>query len=52
MASLLEKYKNRIAVAEKVYESLNPGEKLVDSKKIATAQLLENTNKFLNEALN
>ena len=50
MANLLETYKNRLAVADKVYSGTHGGKRLPESKKIATAKLLENVNRFLNEA--
>lgn len=48
--NLLETYAKRLEVAEKVYSSKNLGESLSKFKKIATAKMLENTNRFLNEA--
>lgn len=52
MANLLEQYKARLAVSEKVYAQTHNGQKLSESKKIATAKCLENVNKFINEAFN
>ena len=52
MANLLEQYKARLAVSEKVYSQTHNGQKLSESKKIATAKCLENVNKFINEAFN
>ena len=52
MANLLEAYKNRLAIAEKVYSRTHAGEALSQSKKIATAKMLANTNAFLNESFN
>lgn len=49
--SLLEAYKNRLAVAEGCYAKEHAGESLSESKKLVVAKCLENTNKFLNEAL-
>ena len=50
MASLLETYKGRLKIAERMYSQQHQGEKLSESKKLATAKLLQNTSKFLNEA--
>lgn len=50
MAALLEKYKNHLAVSQKVYARAHQGELMTEAKKIATAVCLENTNKFLKEA--
>ena len=44
--TLLEQYKNRIAVAESVYSKVHSGSKLDSNKKLT----LNNTAKFLNEA--
>lgn len=48
--NLLEQYKGRLRVAERVYAQQHSGERLSESKKLATAKLLENTSKFINEA--
>lgn len=50
MASLLEAYKNRLAISESVYSKAHNGDKLSNFKKMATARCLENINKFMNEA--
>lgn len=50
MANLLETYKQRVAIAEKVYSNTHKGEKLDNFKKIAMAKCLDNTNKFISEA--
>ena len=50
MANLCEAYKSRLAIAERFYSQKHAGEKLSESKKLVTAKVLENTNKFLNEA--
>ena len=50
MAYLCEAYKSRLAIAERFYSQKHAGEKLSESKKLVTAKVLENTNKFLNEA--
>lgn len=52
MATLLESYKNRLAIAEKVYGAARNGEALPTAKKLATAKMLANTNAFLNESFN
>lgn len=52
MANLLEQYKSRLAVAEKYYAQNHSGERLSESKKIATAKCLDNVSKFINEAFN
>ena len=52
MANLLEQYKSRLAVAEKYYAQNHAGERLSESKKIATAKCLDNVSKFINEAFN
>jgi len=48
--NLLESYKNRLAISEKYFAQKNAGEKMSNQKKIITAQCLDNTAKFLNEA--
>ena len=48
--TLLEAYKNRLAISESVYSRAHNGEKLDNAKKIATAQCLKNVDSFLNEA--
>lgn len=50
MASLLEKYAPRMAVAEKVYGRNHQGEKLSENRKLMIASCLENTNRFMTEA--
>lgn len=47
--NLLEKYKNRMAVAESVYKKSNNGP-MDMNRKLVIAKALENTEKFLNEA--
>jgi len=44
MATLLEQYKNRIAVAESVYSKAHEGSKLDSNKKLTLATVLNNTN--------
>lgn len=48
--SLFEAYKNRLAVANTVYSKAHNGENMSPNRKLVTAKVLENTNKFLNEA--
>ncbi len=52
MVSLLEAYKDRLAVAEQVYSKTHLGESLSNQKKIATAKCLDNISNFMNEAFN
>ena len=49
--SLLEAYKNRIRVAESVYQKSHDGEMMDNNRKILLARCLENTKNFLSEAL-
>ena len=48
--SLFEAYKNRLAVADTVYSKAHNGDKMSTNRRLVTAKVLENTNKFLNEA--
>ena len=48
--SLFEAYKNRLAVADKVYGKMHEGATMSNNRKLATAKCLENVNRFLNEA--
>ena len=48
--NLLESYKGRLAVSESVYAKAHGGEKLSQNKKMVVAKLLDNQNRFLNEA--
>lgn len=48
--SLFEAYKNRLSVSESVYGKMHNGERMSNNRKLVTAKLLENTNRFLNEA--
>ena len=50
MANLLEAYSKRLAVSESVYAKQHAGAKMDNHKKLTVAKVLENTNKFLNEA--
>ena len=47
---LLEAYAKRLAVSESVYSKQHAGAKMSNHKKLTVAKVLENTNKFLNEA--
>ena len=48
--NLLEAYKDRLVISEKVYSKAHNGESMNQFKKMATAKCLENLNKFMNEA--
>lgn len=48
--NLLESYKGRLAISESVYAKNHGGEKLSQNKKMVVAKLLDNQNRFLNEA--
>lgn len=50
MANLLETYKDRLAVAERVYQKAHMNESMSNERKLATAKCLENISKFMNEA--
>ena len=50
MANLLEAYSKRLAVSESVYSKQHEGARMDNHKKLTVAKVLENTNKFLNEA--
>lgn len=50
MATLLEAYKNRIAISEDIYSRSHNGAKMDNFRKMTIAKCLENTNKYLNEA--
>lgn len=49
--NLLEAYKARLAVADKVFSNKNNGSTMDNSRKILVAQMLKNTTDFLNESL-
>ena len=49
--TLLEKYSNRLKVADSVYSKAHGGETTNGSKKLMTAVCLNNISKFLTEAL-
>ena len=48
--TLLETYEKRLKVSEGVYAKAHEGETLSNTKKMAVAMVLNNTNKFMNEA--
>lgn len=48
--NLLETYKARLAVSEKVYAKAHLNESMSEAKKIVTARCLDNISKFLNES--
>ena len=48
--NLLESYKGRLADSESYYAKSHNGEKLSNTKKLVVAKLLENVNKYMNEA--
>lgn len=47
--SLVEAYKNRLALAENLYKQEHDGKSLTESKKMIIAKVLNNTNQFLTE---
>lgn len=48
--TLLENYKGRISLSESVYKKTHMDEAMSDTRKVAVATILNNENKFLNEA--
>lgn len=48
--TLLEKYSQRLNVAESYYAANHEGAKLDNNRKLIVARLLENTNRYLSEA--
>ena len=50
MASLLESYKNRLAISESVHQKAHNGAKMSAAKKLMVASVLDNTARFINEA--
>lgn len=48
--SLFEAYKNRLSVAETVYSRMHNGDRMSNNTKLVTAKVLENINRFMNEA--
>lgn len=52
MSTLLESYKNRLAISESVHQKSHNGAKMSTNKKMMIAAVLNNTSKFMNEAFN
>lgn len=50
MATLLEAYGKRLALADRLHAKSHNGEKLTESKKILIAKMLENTQRYMTEA--
>ena len=50
MATLLESYKNRLAISESVHQKSHNGAKMSAGKKLMIASVLNNTSRFINEA--
>lgn len=50
MPTLLESYKNRLAVSEAMYGKSHEGAKMDSHRKVAVAKCLQNIDKFLSEA--
>ena len=48
--TILEAYKNRLAVSESVYSRAHNGEKMDNNRKLMIAKCLQNTDNFLREA--
>ena len=48
--NLLESYKGRLAISEKYFAQKNNGAKMSNTKKVITAQCLDNIAKFMNES--
>lgn len=48
--SLLETYSKRLAVSESVFSKATGGETMDNTRKMAVAMVLNNTNRFMNEA--
>ena len=51
MANLLEAYAKRLNISEQVYGKAHQGATMDNHRKLVVAKVLENTNKFLKEAL-
>ena len=49
--NLLESYKNRLNISESVHQRSHNGAKMSPSKKLMIASVLDNTSRFMNEAL-
>ena len=50
MATLMESYKNRLALAESMHKKSHNGAGMSAQKKLMVATVLQNTSKFMNEA--
>lgn len=50
MATLLEKYSKRLAVADKIHARENSGRKMDNHKALVVATCLDNVNRFLTES--
>lgn len=48
--TLVEKYSNRVSLAEKYYAKMNQGASLSGDRKLVLAQVLNNTSAFLKES--
>ena len=51
MASLLETYSGRLNISESIYKNAHEGKAMDSQRRLTIAKVLENTNKFLKEAL-
>lgn len=49
--SLVEAYKNRLAISESIYGKTHEGAKMDNNKKIVVAKCLDNISKFMNESM-
>ena len=49
--TLYEAYKNRLAVADSIYGKMHEGAKMHNNRKLVVAKCLENTKRFMNEAI-
>ena len=49
--NLVESYKNRLAISESVYQKSHNGARMSSQKKLMIAAVLDNTARFLNEAM-
>ena len=47
--TILEAYKNRLAVAESVYSRSHNGEKMDNMRKLMVAKCIQNTDNYLRE---
>lgn len=48
--TILEAYKNRLAISESVYSRSHNGEKMDNMRKLMVAKCLQNTDNYLREA--